>query len=391
MEEIKNILVTGAEGFVGKNLVAELENIRTGKEKNILPGSGIRVLPYDRKTDPGLLREYCAQADFVFHLAGVNRPEKTEEFMEGNADFTGRLLGELKKAGNPCPVMLSSSTQAALDVPYGLSKRRGEELVRAYGKETGARVFIYRFTNIFGKWCRPDYNSVVATFCHNIANDRPITVRDPDYVLKLIYIDDVVWELLNALQGKERRVGEFCCVEPVYEVTLGELAERIRSFDEGRKALRVPDVGDDFTRKLYAAYLSYLPEEKTGIAAMAHGDERGVFTELIKFSGAGQLSVNVIRPGETKGEHWHHTKNEKFIVVSGRGLIEMRRLGYGEDGKPFPVRSFSVSGEKPVVLDMLPGFTHRIRNLSESEDLVTVIWASEIFDSDRPDTYRETV
>ncbi len=391
MEKTRNILVTGAGGFVGKNLVSELENIRTGKEMNSPLDRDFRLLCAEKDTTPEELKEYCASADFVFHLAGVNRPERQEDYMAGNADLTEKLLSYLKEAGNACPVMLSSSTQAELDNPYGESKRRAEELVREYGRETGAKVYIYRFTNIFGKWCRPGYNSVVATFCHNIANDLPINVRDPEAPLKLIYIDDVVKELTGAPAGRERRKGEFCFVEPVFETTLGRLSGLIRSFDEGRKALLVPDVGDAFTGRLYATYLSYLPERKAVCGAESHTDERGSFTELLKFAGAGQLSVNVIKPGEVKGEHWHHTKSEKFVVIKGRGLVEMRRIGAGKDGEPYPVSSFELSGDSLKVLDILPGYAHRIRNLSDSEELITLMWASEIFDPMRADTYREKV
>ncbi len=376
---------------MGKNLVSELENIRTGKEKNSPIGPEIRVKCIEKDTPEELFKEYCASADFVFHLAGVNRPEREEDYMEGNAGLTERLLNALREAGNTPPVMLSSSTQAALDNPYGESKRRAEEAVREYGRETGAAVFVYRFTNIFGKWCQPNYNSAVATFCHNIAHDLPIQVRDPKAVLKLIYIDDVVAELINALAGKERRGGEFCLVEPVFEVSLGRLSELITSFDEGRKALQVPDVGDAFVRRLYSTYLSYLPEEKVVCPAESHADKRGSFTELMKFSGAGQLSVNVIHPGEAKGEHWHHTKCEKFVVLKGQALVEMRRVGTYGEGKAFPVHRFELSGEKPVVIDILPGFAHRIRNLSDKEELITLMWANEIFDPARADTYREIV
>ena len=388
---VVNILVTGAKGFIGRNLVSELGNIRDGKEQNsAFAGLGIRpeIMEYDTDTAPELLREYCRRADFVYNLAGVNRPEKEEEFMEGNSGFAGLLLKTLEEEGNTCPVMLSSSIQARLDNPYGRSKAAGEQLFREYGERTGSRILIYRFPNVFGKWCRPNYNSAVATFCHNIANDLPITINDPKTVLHLVYIDDVVEELIGALGGREHREKEedgFCFVPVSYEVSLGEIAGLLRSFDEGRRKAFIPDVGDDFTRKLYSTYLSYLPDEKVSLPLQPNRDERGSFTELIKAGGLGQVSVNISKPGITKGQHWHHTKCERFIVVSGHALIEERKLGDSE------VRRFEVWGGEPRFVEMLPGYTHNIINLSETEELITIMWANESFNKEKPDTYHEDV
>lgn len=388
---VVNILVTGAKGFIGRNLVSELGNIRDGKEQNsAFAGLGIRpeIMEYDTDTAPELLREYCRRADFVYNLAGVNRPEKEEEFMEGNSGFAGLLLKTLEEEGNTCPVMLSSSIQARLDNPYGRSKAAGEQLFREYGERTGSRILIYRFPNVFGKWCRPNYNSAVATFCHNIANDLPITINDPKTVLHLVYIDDVVEELIGALGGREHREKEedgFCFVPVSYEVSLGEIAGLLRSFDEGRRKAFIPDVGDDFTRKLYSTYLSYLPDEKVSLPLQPNRDERGSFTELIKAGGLGQVSVNISKPGITKGQHWHHTKCERFIVVSGHALIEERKLGDSE------VRRFEVWGGEPRFVEMLPGYTHNIINLSDTEELITIMWANESFNKEKPDTYHEDV
>ncbi|MBQ9505007.1 MAG: capsular polysaccharide biosynthesis protein CapF [Lachnospiraceae bacterium] len=388
---VVNILVTGAKGFIGRNLVSELKNIRDGKEQNsAFTCLDIRpeIMEYDTDTAPELLREYCRRADFVYNLAGVNRPEKEEEFMEGNFGFAGLLLKTLEEEGNTCPVMLSSSIQARLDNPYGKSKAAGEQLFREYGERTGSRILIYRFPNVFGKWCRPNYNSAVATFCHNIANDLPITINDPKTVLHLVYIDDVVEELIGALGEKEHREKEedgFCSVPVSYEVSLGEIAGLLRSFDEGRRNAFIPDVGDDFTRKLYSTYLSYLPDEKVSLPLRPNRDERGSFTELIKAGGLGQVSVNISKPGITKGQHWHHTKCERFIVVSGHALIEERKLGDSE------VRRFEVWGGEPRFVEMLPGYTHNIINLSDTEELITIMWANENFNKERPDTYHEDV
>ena len=381
-----NILVTGANGFVGRNLVSQLENIASGKARNYaIAGEELHVLCYDVDSDPAALEEYCRRADFVFNLAGVNRPEDPSEFMKGNFGFASVLLDTLKKCGNSCPVMISSSTQAALDNPYGESKRAGEELLFEYGRETGAKVLVYRFPNVFGKWCRPNYNSAVATFCHNIAHGLPIRVNDPSVVMHLVYIDDVVDELIGALSGDEHRAGAFCEVPVVHEITLGGIVDLLYSFRDMQQDLEVPDLGDAFTKKLYSTYLSYLPKEKFCYPLKMNVDNRGSFTEIIRTPDRGQFSVNISKPGITKGEHWHHTKNEKFVVVSGHGLVQLRKIGTDE------VVSFEVSGEKIEVVEMIPGYTHNIINLSDTEDLVTFMWANEAFNPERPDTYFEPV
>lgn len=363
------ILVTGAKGFIGKNLTAELYNRRY-----------TNIFEYDMDTDPDLLDYYCKEAGFVFHLAGVNRPKEQWEYMEGNFGFTSLLLDTLKKNRNPCPVMLSSSTQAVLDNPYGHSKKAGEDLMFAYGRETGAQVFIYRLPNVFGKWCRPHYNSVVATFCNNIANNLPIQVSDPDAVMHLVYIDDVVEELIGAMEGKENRVGDFCEVPVVYTVRLGEMADKIRSFKESRKTLSVPDMSDEFTRKLYSTYLGYMPNDRFSYPLNMNTDKRGSFTEFLKTHDRGQVSVNISKPGVIKGNHWHHTRNEKFLVVSGRGVIRFRRIGSSE------IIEYPVCGYKLEVVDIPSGYVHSIENLGDT-DMVTVIWANEPFDPEKPDTY----
>ena len=381
-----NILVTGANGFVGRNLVSQLENIASGKARNYaIAGEELHVLCYDVDSDPAALEEYCRRADFVFNLAGVNRPEDPSEFMKGNFGFASVLLDTLKKCGNTCPVMISSSTQAALDNPYGESKRAGEELLFEYGRETGAKVLVYRFPNVFGKWCRPNYNSAVATFCHNIAHGLPIRVNDPSVVMHLVYIDDVVDELIGALSGDEHRAGAFCEVPVVHEITLGGIVDLLYSFRDMQQDLEVPDLGDAFTKKLYSTYLSYLPKEKFCYPLKMNVDNRGSFTEIIRTPDRGQFSVNISKPGITKGEHWHHTKNEKFVVVSGHGLVQLRKIGTDE------VINFEVSGEKMEVVEMIPGYTHNIINLSDTEDLVTFMWANEAFNPERPDTYFEPV
>ena len=381
-----NILVTGANGFVGRNLVSQLENIASGKARNYaIAGEELHVLCYDVDSDPAALEEYCRRADFVFNLAGVNRPEDPSEFMKGNFGFASVLLDTLKKCGNACPVMISSSTQAALDNPYGESKRAGEELLFEYGRETGAKVLVYRFPNVFGKWCRPNYNSAVATFCHNIAHGLPIRVNDPSVVMHLVYIDDVVDELIGALSGDEHRAGAFCEVPVVHEITLGGIVDLLYSFRDMQQDLEVPDLGDAFTKKLYSTYLSYLPKEKFCYPLKMNVDNRGSFTEIIRTPDRGQFSVNISKPGITKGEHWHHTKNEKFVVVSGHGLVQLRKIGTDE------VINFEVCGEKMEVVEMIPGYTHNIINLSDTEDLVTFMWANEAFNPERPDTYFEPV
>lgn len=381
-----NILVTGASGFVGKNLVAQLHNIQDGKAKNYaISGQEIKVFEYDIDSDPAELDVYCKSVDFVFNLAGVNRPKDPEEFMKGNFGFASLLLDTLKKHKNSCPVMISSSIQAELDNPYGESKRAGENLMFEYSKETGAKVLVYRFPNLFGKWCRPNYNSAVATFCNNIANDLPIKVNDPSVVMHLVYIDDVVDELINALGGNEHRRGDYCYVPVEHTITLGEIVDLIYSFKDMPENLSVPDFGEPFTKKLYSTYLSYLPKEKFSYPLKMNVDGRGSFTEIIRTADRGQFSVNISKPGITKGQHWHNTKNEKFVVVSGHGLIQLRKIGTDE------VINFEVSGDKIEVVEMIPGYTHNIINLSDTDDLVTFMWCNECFDPNRPDTYFEPV
>ena len=375
-----NILVSGARGFVGKNLCATLKNIAEGKDCSFAIDSDLTVWEYDLNTDPAKLDEWCASCDFVFHLAGVNRPKEQSEFMQGNFGFTTTLLDTLERHGNACPVMLSSSVQAELDNPYGKSKLAVERLLRAYGERTGARVLIYRFPNLFGKWCRPNYNSVVATFCYNIARDLPITIRDPQAELTLVYIDDLVAELIAALAGREHRAGEFCRVQTEHPVTLGTLAELIRSFRASRELRSVPNMADELTKKLYATYLSYLPERGFSYPLTTHTDARGSFTEILRTAACGQFSVNISKPHITKGNHWHHTKNEKFLVVSGRGVIRFRGIDNGE------IIEYYVSGEKLEVVDIPTGYTHNIENLGDT-DMVTFMWASECFDPQKPDTF----
>lgn len=380
-----NILVTGARGFVGKNLVASLHNIKDGKDKTFPITSELNIFEYNADTDPALLDEYCGAADFVFNLAGVNRPKDQGEFMSGNFGFASTLLDTLKKHGNRCPVMLSSSTQAALDNPYGKSKKAGEDLLFQYAKDTGAQVLVYRFPNIFGKWCRPNYNSAVATFCHNIAHDLPITVNDRGVVMNLVYIDDVVAELINALAGNANRKGDnYCYVPIVHTITLGEIVDLIYSFKASRDNRSIPNMSDAFTKKLYATYLSYLPIDEFSYPLKMNIDERGSFTEMIRTPERGQFSVNISKPGITKGNHWHHTKNEKFLVVSGRGVIRFRKMG---DDK---IYEYFVSGDKLEVVDIPTGYTHNIENLGDT-DMVTFMWANECFDPEKPDTYYEEV
>jgi UDP-2-acetamido-2,6-beta-L-arabino-hexul-4-ose reductase len=375
-----NILITGAKGFIGKNLIAQLNNIMEGKTKEERIPSDLTVFAYDIDTDSGLLDEYCREADFVFHLAGVNRPKEQSEFMEGNFGFTSVLLDTLKKYGNTCPLMLASSIQAELDNPYGVSKKAGEELLFRYGEETGARVYVYRFPNVFGKWCRPNYNSAVATFCYNIAHDLPIQVNDPNVIMTLVYIDDVVKELIAALEGHPNKEGDFCKVPTEHRITLGEIVDLIYSFKKSRQNLQVPDLSDAFTKKLYSTYLSYLPEDQFSYPLKMNVDERGSFTEFLKSPDRGQVSVNISKPGITKGNHWHHTKNEKFLVVEGQGVIRFRKID--ED----KVYEYFVSGDKLEVVDIPVGYTHNIENLGET-DMVTIMWANEVFDPEKPDTY----
>ena len=392
------VLITGAKGFVGRNLVENLKNIRDGKNRT-RPNLQIEgIFEYDVDTDPLLLKDYCLEADFVFHLAGVNRPKDPKEFMEGNFGFSNTLLDTLKECGNKAPVMLSSSIQASLagrfaNSEYGKSKLAGEELFFDYAKETGAKVLVYRFPNLFGKWCRPNYNSAVATFCNNIANNLPIQVNDPSTELELVYIDDLVEEMLDALEGHEHYADRYCCVPVSHKATLGEIVELLYKFEDMPRTLIMPDIPDgSFAKKLYSTYLSYLPESKMKYDIPMAQDDRGHFSELIKSLSCGQISINVSKPGVTKGQHWHNSKWEIFIVVSGRALIQERKLGIDpETGKEYPVINFEVSGEKLQAVQMLPGYTHNIVNLSQTENLVTVMWANEIFDEKRPETYREIV
>ncbi len=397
------ILVTGAKGFVGKNLCAQLNNIKTGKAKCYGNITVSDVYEYDIDSAFEELEQYCKDVDFVFNLAGVNRPQNQDEFMQGNFGFASRLLDTLKKYGNRCPVMLSSSIQATLqgrfgDSEYGRSKKAGEELFFEYSKETGAKVLVYRFPNLFGKWCRPNYNSAVATFCNNIANDLPIKVNDRSTELELLYIDDLVEEMISALKGEEHHCefegvetvlqegGRYCAAPVTHKVTLGEIVDLLDCFSRQPSTLVIPEIPENsFAKKLYSTYLSYLPKEKASFPLKMNVDGRGSFTELLKSEKCGQVSVNISKPGITKGEHWHNTKWEFFIVVSGHGLIQQRRVGSDE------VLNFEVSGEKIEAVHMLPGYTHNIINLSETEDLITVMWANEQFDLNRPDTFFEKV
>ena len=385
-----NILITGAAGFVGRNLVESLKAIRDGKDRRFPELNIGELYLYDVDSPAELLDEACRKAEFVFHLAGVNRPKDTAEFMAGNFGFSSKLLDTLKKHGNTCPVMLSSSIQATCvgryDGPYGQSKRAGEELFFSYAAETGAKVLVYRFVNLFGKWCRPNYNSVIATFCHNYAHDLPITVSDPAVQLELCYIDDVVEELIDALRGREHHDGNYCCVPVTHKVTLGQIVEHLDSFRDQPRTLLMPQIPEgSFAKKLYSTYLSYLPMEKASFTLKMNCDARGSFTELLKTANCGQFSVNISKPGITKGQHWHHTKWEFFIVVSGRALIQQRKIGSEE------VLNFEVSGEKIEAVHMLPGYTHNIINLSDTDDLVTLMWANELFDPNHPDTFFEVV
>ena len=399
------ILVTGAKGFVGKNLCASLKNIRDGKDRRFPELKIEEIFEYDIDSKPEELDAWCKEAGFVFNLAGVNRPKDASEFMEGNFGFASTLLSNLKKYRNTCPVMLSSSQQASLtgrfgDSEYGRSKKAGEDLFLQYGQETGAKMLIYRFPNLFGKWCRPNYNSAVATFCNAFANDLPYTVNDPSVELELLYIDDLVDEMLDALQGEEHHCefdglevlpkadGRYCYCTMTHKVTLGEIVELLKQYAEQPKTLMIPEIPTySFAKKLYSTYLSYLPYEKTAFDLKMNVDERGSFTELVHTVNAGQVSINISKPGITKGQHWHHTKFEQFIVVKGHGLIQQRNLNDPE-GK---VLEWEVSGDKIQAVHMLPGYTHNIINLSDSEDLVTVMYCNEIFDTNKPDTFFEKV
>ena len=400
-----NILVTGANGFVGKNLCRALENIKENKDRTH-PGLQIdEIYKYDLSTPAEKLEEFCQKADFVCNLAGVNRPKNNDEFMRGNFGFASTLLETLKKYGNKAPVMISSSIQATLigryaNSDYGRSKLRGEELVFDYGMENGVKVLVYRFANLFGKWCRPNYNSAVATFCSNYANDLPIQINDPSTQLELVYIDDLIDEMITALQGGEHHCefdgteavakedGRYCYVPVSHKVTLGEIVSLLDEFKAQPKTLLMPKIpAGSFAKKLYSTYLSYLPKEKAIFDLKMNSDDRGSFTELMKTADCGQFSVNISKPGITKGQHWHNTKWEYFIVVAGHGLIQERKIGLDENGRPYPVIEFEVTGDKIQAVRMLPGYTHNIINLSDSENLVTVMWANESFNPSKPDTF----
>lgn len=397
------ILVTGAKGFVGKNLCAQLRNIKDGKARCYGDLTVSKVYEYDIDSTVEELDSYCRDCNFVFNLAGVNRPQNTEEFMQGNFGFASTLLDTLKKHGNNCPVMLSSSAQASLtgrfgNSEYGRSKKAGEDLFLKYGAEVGARVLVYRFPNLYGKWCRPNYNSAVATFCNNIANNLPIQVNDPSVELELLYIDDLVEEMIAALQGKEHRCefeglevlpqadGRYCYCPVTHKATLGQIVDLLHQFEEMPRTLMIPEIpADSFAKRLYSTYLSYLPQEKAVFDLKMNKDDRGSFTELVHTLKCGQVSINISKPGVTKGQHWHNTKWEQFIVVSGHGLIQMRKEGTDE------IREYEVSGENIQSVIMLPGYTHNIINLSDTEDLVTVMYCNEIFNPERPDTFFDPV
>ena len=398
-----NILVTGAQGFVGRNLVANLKNIQENKNRTRPEIVIDEIFEYDLDTDPQMLDEFCEKSDFVFNLAGVNRPKNNDEFMAGNFGFASTLLNTLKKHKNICPIMLSSSIQATLigrygNSDYGKSKLAGEELFFDYEKETGAKVLVYRFPNLFGKWCRPNYNSAVATFCNAVANDLEFTINDRSTELELLYIDDLVEEMFDALEGKEHRCeykglnveaadsGKYCYAPITHKVTLGEIADLLESFKNQPNSLVMPAIpNNSFAKKLYSTYLSYLPKEKTIFDLKMNCDQRGSFTELLKTESHGQFSVNISKPGITKGQHWHNSKWEFFIVVAGHGLIQERKIGSDE------VIEYEVTGEKIQAIHMLPGYTHNIINLSDTENLVTVMWANEQFDTEHPDTFGEIV
>lgn len=363
------ILVTGSKGFIGSNLISELINQKFND-----------IMECDKDTDPLLLSTYCKEADFVFHLAGVNRPKEQSEFMEGNFEFTSVLLKTLSENYNNCPIMIASSTQAELDNAYGRSKKAGEDLIFDYAKETGTKVLVYRFPNVFGKWCKPNYNSAVATFCNNIANDIPIIINDREVVMNLVYIDDVVKELIRALQDKENKIDNYCEVPDFHSITLGEIADLIYSFKNSREERSIPNMSDMFIKKLYSTYLSYLPEDQFSYPLKMNVDHRGSFTEFIKTPDRGQVSVNISKPGITKGNHWHHTKNEKFLVVSGTGVIRFRKIGTTD------IFEYHVSGDVLEAVDIPTGYTHNIENLGDT-DMVTLMWANESFDPENPDTH----
>jgi UDP-2-acetamido-2,6-beta-L-arabino-hexul-4-ose reductase len=368
-EQTMKILVTGARGFIGKNLIAELRNRKYDD-----------IYEYDIDTDISLLQEYTKKCDFIYHFAGINRPQNDEEFMKGNYGFTSQILEILKSNHNGAPILITSSIQAELNNPYGKSKKAGEEILFDYAKQTGSKILVYRLPNVFGKWCRPNYNSAVATFCYNIANDLEIKVNDPNMIMNLVYIDDVMDEFINALEGKENRLNEYCAVPVLHTVTLGKIVDLIYSYRDGRKNLTVPNMSDDFSKKLYSTYLSYLPIDKFNYPLKMNIDERGSFTEFIRTPDRGQVSINISKPGITKGNHWHHTKNEKFLVVKGKGLLQFRKIDSDE------ITEYHVTDEKLEVVDIPTGYTHSITNEGET-DLVTVMWANEAFNPLKPDTY----
>ncbi len=380
------ILVTGSTGFVGRNLVATLNNISEQKDNSFDINCNITVLEYDLGANAELFEKYCGEADFVVNLAGVNRPKEQSEFSEGNVDFVAYLTDTLKKQKNNCPILHTSSIQAQLQNPYGESKKSGEEILFSYGRETGASLYIFRFPNIFGKWCRPNYNSVIATFCNNIASGLPITVNDGSTQLRLVYIDDVVRMIIDAIKGQARfeENGKFCLVSPIYTATLGEIADLLYSFKQTRESLSIPDLGNDFILKLYATYTSYIPGKDLSYNLKTNSDHRGSFTEFLKTDDRGQISINVTKPGVVKGNHWHNTKNEKFLVVSGKAEIRLRKINTET------VVQYITAEEDMRVIDIPTGYTHSIKNIGE-KDLVTVMWASEPFNPEKPDTYFEEV
>ena len=407
------ILVTGAKGFVGRNLCIQLNNIKSGKARCYGDLTIDEVFEYDLDSTPEQFEQWCAECDFVFNLAGVNRPQNPEDFMKGNFGFASTLLDTLKKHGNKAPVMLSSSAQASLtgrfgNSEYGRSKKAGEDLFLQYGEENGVKVLVYRFPNLYGKWCRPNYNSAIATFCNNIANDLPITVNDPSVELEVLYIDDLVEEMISALKGEEHHCefeglevlpkedGRYCYCPVTHKATLGEIVDLLQQFKQMPKTLMIPEIpADSFAKRLYSTYLSYLPKEGAIFDLKMNVDDRGSFTELVHTLNCGQVSINISKPGITKGHHWHHTKWEQFIVVKGHGLIQMRPENprpdqLDKDGNP-KILEFEVSGDKIQSVIMLPGYTHNIINLSDTEDLVTVMYCNEVFNPERPDTYFDPV
>lgn len=380
------ILITGAKGFVGRNLVETLKNIKTGKDKSYGNLGEMEIFEFDIDTSTELLEKYCEKCDFVFHLAGVNRPKDESEFMSGNFGFTSTLLSYLEKYSNKAPVLITSSIQAELDNPYGRSKKAGEDLIFDYGRKNGVKTLVYRLPNVFGKWCRPNYNSAVATFCYNIAHNLPITVNDREHMMTLVYIDDVIAELIAALKGEETKSGDFCKVPVEHKIKLGEIADMLYEFKASRQTKILPDMTENsFSKKLYSTYLSYLDGTDFAYKLPMNCDERGSFTEILRSKNAGQVSINISKPGITKGNHWHNTKTEKFVVVSGKGLIQQRKIGSDE------VVEFEVSGDEITVVDMIPGYTHNIINLSKTENLVTLMWCNECFDAEKPDTFFEKV